>query len=144
MSFRTLITALIALGIWLSSLLSPLPALALTQVRLFDLSYGDCPPELAEGAVISYEGSLEANCYLIRGKAENTSGKPVINADVFGRIYDANNDPVLQNRNRLGSIDDIPPGISEFEIRVSVAVSQPPPLRLEHFKAAGFTGKVRR
>ena len=64
-------------------------------------------------------------------------------ADVFGRIYDANGEPVLQNRTRVGSISEIPPGVSDFAIRISVAAEQPTPLKLEQFKASGFVGKVR-
>ncbi|MBW4642294.1 MAG: biotin carboxylase [Goleter apudmare HA4340-LM2] len=118
-------------------------ALALTQIKLFDLSYQDCPPELAAGAVIS-SGSAAANCFIVTGKAENGTYKTVYDADIFGRIYDANNDSVMQNRTRLGSIAEIPPGISDFELRISVPANQPTPLKLKQFKAAGFSGKVRR
>jgi hypothetical protein len=143
MSLRALFVSLVAGFVWLlTGLLTP-PAIALTQVRLFDLSYHECPAEIAQGQVLSGDSS-RANCFIITGKAENTSGKPVINADIFGRIYDANNDNVMQNRNRLGSIDEVQPGISDFELRVTIATNQPPPFRLEQFKAAGFTGKVRR
>ncbi len=119
------------------------PAVALTQIKLFDLAYKDCPPELAQGAVIS-SGSAAASCYIVTGKAENGTYKTVYDADIFGRIYDANNDSVLQNRTRLGSIPEIPPGISDFELRISVPVNQPLPLQLKQFKAAGFSGRVRR
>lgn len=117
-------------------------AVALTQIKLFDLSYKDCPLELAEGAVVS-NGSGAANCFIVTGKAENGTYKTVYDADIFGRIYDANNDSVLQNRTRLGSIAEIPPGISDFELRISVPANQPTPLKLKQFKAAGFSGKVR-
>lgn len=117
-------------------------AIALTPVRLFDLSYQECPPELSEGAITSWGNGKFASCYLIVGKAENKSGKPVIDADVFGRIYDANNNPVLQNRTRVGSIDEIPPGISDFSIRITVPSNQPTPLQLEQFKASGFSARV--
>ncbi|MCM0590051.1 MAG: biotin carboxylase [Gloeotrichia echinulata IR180] len=126
----------------LSWVLTP-PAVALTQIKLFDLSYKDCPPELAQGAVIS-SGSAAANCFIVLGKANNGTNKTVYDADIFGRIYDANNDSVLQNRTRLGSIDEIPPGISDFEMRISVPANQPTPLKLKQFKAAGFSGRVRR
>lgn len=118
-------------------------AIALVPVELHDLSYRECPAELSEGAVVS--GSMQAaNCFIVTGKAENKSGKPVINADIFGRIYDANHNNVMPNRNRVGSIDEVPPGTSEFQIQISVAANQPLPLQFEQFKAAGFTGKVRR
>ncbi|MDZ8133921.1 MULTISPECIES: biotin carboxylase [unclassified Nostoc] len=119
------------------------PAVALTQIKLFDVSYKDCPPELAQGAVIS-SGSAAANCFLVVGKAENGTNKTVYDADIFGRIYDANNDSVMQNRTRLGSITEVPPGISDFELRISVPANQPTPLKLKQFKAAGFSGQVRK
>ena len=87
---------------------------------------------------------MTANCFIVTGKAENSSGKPVYNADIFGRIYDANNDSVMQNRTRLGSIEEVPPGVSDFALRISVPANQPTPLKLKQFKAAGFNGKVRR
>lgn len=118
------------------------PAWAMTQIQLSDLSYEDCPTEFVKGNVSS--GSvLEAGCIIIRGKAENGSGKPVMDADVFGRIYDANNNSAMENRGRLGAIEMIPPGVSDFEIRVSVPAVLKKPLRLEKFKAAGFTSAVR-
>jgi hypothetical protein len=118
-------------------------AIALTQIKLSDVSYKDCPPELAQGAVIS-SGSAAANCFIVTGKAENPTYKTVYDADIFGRIYDANNNPVLQNRTRLGSITEVPPGISDFEFRISVPANQSLPLKLKQFKAAGFSGQVRR
>lgn len=117
--------------------------IALTQIRLFDISYKDCPPELAQGAVIS-SGSAAANCFIVIGKAENGTYKTVYDADIFGRIYDANNDSVMQNRTRLGLIAEVPPGISDFELRISVPANQPTPLKLKQFKAAGFSAQVRK
>jgi hypothetical protein len=125
-----------------SSGLFPSQAIALTPIKLYDISYKDCPAELQEGNVTSGGTAFPANCFLVTGKAKNTSGKTVYDADVFGRIYDANGEPALQNRNRLGAIPEIPPGVSEFELRISVAANQPTPLRLEQFKASGFSGKV--
>ncbi|MEH2455448.1 biotin carboxylase [Nostoc sp.] len=127
---------------FLSWVITP-PAVALTQIRLFDVSYKDCPPELAQGAVSS-SGSAAANCFIVIGKAENATNKTAYDADIFGRIYDANNDSVMQNRTRLGSITEVPPGISDFELRISVPANQPTPLKLKQFKAAGFSGQVRR
>ncbi len=118
------------------------PALALTNIKLLDVSYKDCPAELAEGNVTSGGSSLPAACYIITGKAKNTSGKTLYDADVFGRILDANNEPALQNRNRVGSIAEVPPGVSDFEIRITVPANQPTPLKLKKFKASGFTTKV--
>jgi len=118
-------------------------ASALTQIKLTDVGYKECPPELAMGAVTS-GATNAANCFIVTGKAENNSGKSVFDADVFGRIYDANNDSVMQNRTRLGSITEIPAGVSEFNMRISVPANQPLPLQLKQFKAAGFSGQVRK
>lgn len=140
---RCLTTLCLVAVLWLGSVAVAPAAHALTQIRLFDLDYHECPPEIGDGSVTPGSSTL-ANCFLVTGKAENKSGKPVVNADIFGRIYDANNNPVMQNRTRLGSIDEVPPGISDFELRISVAANQPTPLQLEQFKASGFTGVVRR
>ncbi|MEO1559538.1 MAG: hypothetical protein AAFS12_07835, partial [Cyanobacteria bacterium J06632_19] len=58
-------------------------------------------------------------------------------------IYDANNNSVMQNRTRLGSISEVPPGKTNFEMRITVPANQPTPLQLKQFKASGFTSKVR-
>ncbi len=132
------ISLLFCLASWLISPSSE----ALTPIKLTDISYKDCPPEIAKGSVTSGGTSSPANCFLITGKAKNSSGKTVYDADVFGRIKDANGEPVLQNRSRVGSIPEVPPGVSDFEIRISVSENQPTPLKLEQFKASGFSGKV--
>ena len=119
------------------------PALAITQIPLSDISYKDCPPELATGNVTSGGASRAAKCFIVTGKAKNMTSKIVYDADIFGRIYDANNNSVMQNRTRLGSISEVPPGETDFELRITVPANQPTPLRLKQFKASGFAGKVR-
>jgi hypothetical protein len=135
-----LVTCLMGIITWV---FTP-PALALTQIKLTDLAYHECPAELSKGAVTSGGTTMSANCFIVTGKAENNSNKPVYDADIFGRIYDANNDSVMQNRTRLGSIAEVPPGVSNFELRISVPANQPTPLKLKQFKAAGFSAQVRR
>ncbi|MFM1841450.1 MAG: hypothetical protein RLZZ490_181 [Cyanobacteriota bacterium] len=125
-----------------SSLAIAFPAQALTEVPLTNIDYKPCPAELAEGNVGS--GSSDpANCFLVTGIANNRTGKTVYDADVFGRIYDADHAPAMQNRTRLGNIKEIPPGQSEFEVRINVPAEQPLPLQLEQFKASGFSSKIR-
>lgn len=143
MRFRVLsilLSCLLGMSAWL---FTP-PALALTQIKLSNLSYHECPAEFAKGAVTSGGTTMAANCFIVTGKAENASNKPVYDADIFGRIYDANNDSVMQNRTRIGSIAEIPTGVSDFELRISVPANQPLPLQLKQFKAAGFAAQVRR
>ncbi|HAC63390.1 MAG TPA: hypothetical protein DCF68_07570 [Cyanothece sp. UBA12306] len=142
MKYRAIATLIISSLIWLSSWLLTPPALALTSIKILDIDYKNCPPELAEGNVTSGGSSLPADCYILKGKAKNSSGKTLYDADVFGRILDANNEPVLQNRSRVGSISEVPPGVSEFELRITVPSDQPTPLKLKQFKASGFTSKV--
>lgn len=139
-----LATVAVSCLFWVVSWVFTPAAWALTQIQLSDLSYRECPAELAKGTVSPGGSSAAANCFLVTGKAENKSGKLVVNADIFGRIYDANNNSVMQNRTRLGSIDEVPPGVSDFELRITVPANQPTPLQLKQFKASGFTGKVRR
>jgi len=143
MRFRAITVVVISCLVGILTWLWTPPALALTQIKLSNISYRDCPPEMAKGAVTSGNSSI-ANCFLIVGQAENTSGKMVVNADIFGRIYDADGNSVMQNRTRLGSIEEVPPGVSDFEIRISVPANLQTPLELKQFKATGFTGKVRR
>lgn len=133
------------MGLLLSvgALLSP-PVFAVTQIELTDLSYYECPAELGKGTVTSGGPTMRlANCFIITGTTVNKSGKPVMDADVFGRIFDANNNPAMENRGRLGSIEMIEPGESKFELRVSVPEALETPLKLEQFKASGFAAKVR-
>lgn len=141
MVFRSIVTGVLVAMLWLLSGWG-LAAEALTPVDLSDVTYKPCPAEYAEGMVAA--GSIqEANCFLITGKAINRSGKPVLDVDIFGRIFDANDNPVMQNRGRLGGIPKVPPGESDFELRISVAANQPEPLKLKQFKASGFSAKVR-
>jgi hypothetical protein len=143
MQFRALVVVIVSALMWMVTGLFPPDAMALTQISLSDLSYHECPADIGAGTVTSGT-SQAANCFIVTGTANNPTNKLIVNADIFGRIYDANNDSVMQNRTRLGSIEEIPPGKSPFELRISVPANQPTPLQLKQFKAAGFTGTVRR
>jgi hypothetical protein len=143
MRLPTVIVILSACLLWMLSAIVAPTAFALTQIKLSDLAYKECPPEYAEGMVTSWGSKGGATCYLITGKAKNPSGKVVYDADVFGQIYDANDEPVMQNRSRVGSIEEVPLGVSDFELRITVASNQPTPLKLEKFKASGFETRVR-
>ncbi|HEY9769426.1 MAG TPA: hypothetical protein V6C71_13185 [Coleofasciculaceae cyanobacterium] len=139
---RFLAGLLFSISIWLSSFIVTPPAAAMTSIKLSNLSYEPCAGNEAAGSVTS--GDLRpVSCYTIKGKAKNISGKTVVDADVFGRIYDANDNSTFENRGRIGTIEEVPPGISDFAIRVSVPANQPTPLKLKNFKASGFAGKVR-
>jgi hypothetical protein len=143
MRYKPLACLLITCLFFLSSLLITPTAWALTPIRLFDLNYKECPPELLQGNVSSGGGSFIEQCFLVYGKTENKSGKAVVDADVFGLIFDADGNNVMENRGRIGTLTEVPAGISDFEMRISVPSSQAAPLTLEKFKATGFAQAVR-
>ncbi|WP_017296138.1 hypothetical protein [Geminocystis herdmanii] len=139
---RLLIILTLSISFLFFNTISIPSAQALVQIKITDISYKECPAGVGEGSVTSGGSALPATCYLITGKTNNTSGKTLYDADVFGRIYDANNEPALQNRTRLGALAEVPTGVSEFELRISVPSNQPTPLQLKQFKATGFSSKV--
>lgn len=142
MRLQFLTVLLVSSLLWIGSWVITPPAEAMTSIKLSNLSYEPCAGDEAAGSVTS--GDIRpVNCFTIKGKAKNISGKTVVDADVFGRIYDANDNPTFENRGRVGTIEVVPPGVSDFQIRVSVPANQPTPLKLKQFKASGFAGKVR-
>jgi hypothetical protein len=142
MKLRFLAGLLIAISFWLGSWVIMPSATALTSISLSNLSYEPCAGDETAGSVSS--GDLRpTSCYTIKGKAKNISGKTVVDADVFGRIYDANDNSTYENRGRIGTIEEVPPGVSDFAFRISVPANQPTPLKLKNFKASGFAEKVR-
>ncbi|MEM9137964.1 MAG: hypothetical protein AAGB01_11545 [Cyanobacteria bacterium P01_F01_bin.42] len=136
-------TLAIALALTLGIMAWSPVAEALTPIKLENLSYHDCPEEFDTGAVNPGGKTVQAAlCVILTGTAVNDSSKPIVDADIFGRIYDADNNPAMQNRNRLGAIPYVPQGESEFELRVTVPGTMKLPLRLDKFKASGFASSV--
>jgi hypothetical protein len=134
------LAGLLTIGLWLGAIVPP--AWAGTPVKLTDLAYTPCSAELAKGTVTT-RNSQPAKCFIVTATAQNDSGKSVFDADVFGRIYDANGDTVFENRGRLGTVREIAAGKSQIELRITVDANQPEPLALKQFKATGFAGKIR-
>ena len=73
-------------------------------------------------------------CEFMKKKPKNTTNY----------YYYVKDNSVMKNRFRLGGIEYVPVGESNFSFRISVPSVQPAPLRLEQFKASGFASKVRR
>ena len=141
--FRSIVAgAIVVLLSWLSMGWN-VPVQALTQLQISDLSADLCPAEIGWGAVTSGGYTQPARCFLVHGIVHNSTNKTVYDADVYGRIYDANGESVFENRTRVGSISEVPPGDQPFEIRVSIPANQPAPLQLKQFKAAGFSSSVK-
>ena len=118
-------------------------AWANVQIKLTNVIYEPCTGDAGKNMVIG-GGMMSAKCYMIKATANNPSGKVVYNADIFGRIYDANGNDAMPERGRLGAVEEISAGKSDFQIMVAVPAEQPEPLELKQFKASGFAGKVRR
>ena len=85
--------------------------------------------------------TYKAKCMEILGVAVNPSSETVYNADVYGQVKDNANDDVL-NSGRVGSIAKLAPGPNDFRLQLTVANSQPLPLKLKAFKAQGVTTQL--
>lgn len=132
-----LLVALLLMG----PLALPAPAwaadLQVREVRLEPCPSGDV------GAQPELRSPTGASCYALRGVVTNPGKKPVVDTDVFALILDASGEPVLQNRTRVGSIGDVPPGESSFALRLAVPMGTPGPLTFRNVKARGFSAPVR-
>ena len=81
MRFRAFAVVVLTCLVGMSTWVFTPPALALTQLKLSNLSYHECSAEFSEGAVTSGGSASAANCFIVTGKAENSSGKPVYDAE---------------------------------------------------------------
>ena len=121
--------------------LAPMPAWA-ADLQVSEVSLEPCPSgDIA--AQPELKRPTGASCYALRGFVENPGRKPVVDTDVYALILDSSGEPVLQNRTRVGSIGDVPPGRSSFALRLSVPAGTPGPLRFRNVKARGFSAPVR-
>jgi hypothetical protein len=141
--FKTFQATALVILLCLCSFALSAPAWANVQIKLTNVVYEPCTGDIGKNMVLG-GGIMSAKCYMIKGEANNSSGKVVYNADIFGRIYDANGNDAMPERGRLGAVEQIPAGKSDFEIMVAIPAEQPEPLELKQFKASGFAGKVRR
>ncbi len=131
-------------GLLLSALLLLVwPAAAsAAELRVSEVTLEPCP-QTDVAAQPDQNRSSSARCYALRGMVENPGRQPVVDTDVFARILDASGEPVLQNRTRVGSIGDVPPGRSPFALRLAVPAGTPDPLGFTSVKARGFSSPVR-
>ncbi|MFM7085644.1 MAG: hypothetical protein ACKOXO_01415 [Cyanobium sp.] len=111
--------------------------LQVSQVRL-----EPCPAEDA-GSQPELRRPTGASCYALRGLVSNPGRRPVVDTDVFALILDSSGEPVLPNRSRVGSIGDVPPGESEFALRLAVPAGTPGPFVVRNARARGFKAPVR-
>ena len=122
-------------------LLAP-PSAWAADLQVSEVSLEPCPTEDV-GAQPELRRPAGASCYALRGTVLNLGRKPVVDTDVFALIVDSSGEPVLQNRTRVGSIGDVPPGSSSFALRLAVPAGTPGPLSFRNVKARGFSAPVR-
>ncbi|MCH9713867.1 MAG: hypothetical protein K0U63_04880 [Cyanobacteria bacterium] len=127
----------------LACLLLGAPGAALAaELKVSEVSLEPCPAQDV-AAQPDLRGAVGALCYALRGSVENPGRNTVVDTDVYARILDASGEPVLQNRTRVGSIGDVPPGRSSFALRLAVPAGTPGPLGFSSVKARGFKAPVR-
>jgi hypothetical protein len=123
-------------------LLAPAPAWAAPSLQVSEVTLEPCPSDDV-GAQPELRRPSGASCYALRGSVDNPGRRPVVDTDVYALILDASGEPVLQNRTRVGSIGDVPPGRSSFALRLAVPAGTPGPLQFRNVKARGFSSPVR-
>ena len=137
MTFRivpSLLAALLFLG-------ASLPAWA-ADLNLSNVSLDPCGVD-DPGNQPDFVRPMGASCFVLSGTVNNPGTRSVVDTDVFARILDASGEPVLQNRTRVGSIGDVPPGPHPFSLRLAVPAGTPGPFDVRNAKARGFAAPVR-
>lgn len=132
-------------GLLLSALL--LVSIGVAPVWAADLKVSQvriepCPAEDA-GSQPELRRPSGASCYALRGVVSNPGRQAVVDTDVFALILDSSGEPVLPNRSRVGSIGDVPPGDSDFALRLAVPAGTPGPFVVRNARARGFKAPVR-
>lgn len=142
---RTLRTRLgglvLAAFLWLVPLAWVAPAWA-ADLQVSQVRIEPCPAEDA-GSQPELRRPSGASCYALRGLVTNPGRRAVVDTDVFALILDSSGEPVLPNRSRVGSIGDVPPGDSEFALRLAVPAGTPGPFVVRNARARGFSAPVR-
>ncbi len=123
------------------SLALALPALA-AELRLAEVQLTPCAEE-DPGRQPDFSRPLGASCYVLSGNVDNPGRRAIVDTDVYARILDSSGEPVLQNRTRVGSIGDVPPGVHAFALRLAVPAGTPGPFDVRNARARGFSAPVR-
>jgi len=133
---------LLALVLVIGLAVAPVPAAWAAYLSVADVQLQPCPASDA-ASQSGVRRPTGAGCWALSGEVNNPGRKPVVDTDVFALILDASGEPVLQNRTRVGSIGDVPPGSSRFALRLAVPMGTPGPLQFRNVKARGFAAPVR-
>jgi hypothetical protein len=138
---RQLSGLVLALVLVIMPVVLPAPAWA-ADLQVAEVQLEPCPSDDV-GAQPDRRGASGASCYALRGLVNNPGRQTVVDTDLFALILDASGEPVLQNRTRVGSIGDVPPGETPFAVRLAVPRGTPGPLIVRQVKARGFKSPVR-
>ncbi len=76
-----------------------------------------------------------SGCYILDGQIKSVAKSLIKDVDVFAFIYDASGEEVLPNRPRIGSINNVPVGTSQFSVRVPIPSFAVPPFTIKKAKA---------
>ena len=102
------------------------------ELKLSSLDLVDC--ETADPASKQPKG-YRSGCYILNGEISSDAKNTVKDVDVFAFIYDASDEEVLPNRPRIGSINNVPAGVSRFSVRVPIPSFAIPPFTIKNPKA---------
>lgn len=145
---RTGAAAFAAAALVLLSSTSPAFAIGPVSIKLDNIRAErvDCAAGTGTVGGVSFSGaSTAAACISVKSTATNPSKKPLYSADVFGRLYDATGESMLDasENARIAYIDELAPGTSEvsFLLRVPAGQFEKGPAEFKNFKASAFEGK---
>jgi len=106
--------------------------LSAAELKLSGLDLINC--ETADPVSKQPKG-YRSGCYILNGEISSDAKNTIKDVDVFAFIYDASGEEVLPNRPRIGSINNVPAGVSRFSIRVPIPSFAIPPFVIKNPKA---------
>ena len=127
---------ILLIGLWSSP-----PAWA-AELNLSNVQLEACSAD-DPGNQPDFARPMGASCYVLSGDVINPGRRPLVDTDVYARILDASDEPVLQNRTRVGSIGVVEPGQHPFALRLSIPAGTPGPFVVKNARARGFNSPVR-
>ena len=125
-------TLLSIIFIFCLSFFTVVPSVESLDLELSQLDLVKC--DTADPASKQPKG-YRSGCYILDGEIKSTAKSLIKDVDVFAFIYDASGEEVLPNRPRIGSINNVPVGTSQFSVRVPIPSFAVPPFTIKKAKA---------
>ena len=127
-------------------LAGPAQAFGPVSIRLDDLQVAEVACAKGQLTAAGSGRDFNAHCLEISAESDNPSKKALLNADVFGRVFDAVGDAVtdVEENGRIAYIPRIEPGKStvKFPLIVSDLAFSRGKLDFQAVKVSGFPGGV--